>query len=77
MRHESLTDVLARIAEERKRLGLTQAECAESIGVGQPLWSAWEGAKKAVTYEVAIRMATAVGLDLALELRRKKSRKSG
>ena len=54
-------------ALRRARLaaGLTQAEAAEAMGIGQPLWSDYERGRRRPAIDQAANLAAAVGLELA------------
>ncbi|MGE4504058.1 MAG: helix-turn-helix domain-containing protein [Desulfovibrionaceae bacterium] len=48
-----------RIAAERNRLGLTQAQAAESCGVTRAMWGRYEKGKASMGMEVLIRFSDA------------------
>lgn len=51
----------------RKRLGLSQRELAEKLGVGQPRLSTLEGDPAGMTLERLLVLAKALGLELVLQ----------
>ena len=54
---------LDRLAELRKRKGLTQAQFAERIGVEQPTYQRWEKGKREPSFEQLFHMASILGVE--------------
>jgi transcriptional regulator with XRE-family HTH domain len=53
------------IAALRKKLGLTQAQLAESVGVEQPTVQRWESGKREPDFDTLTTLAQALGVDPA------------
>ena len=51
------------IAQARLKAGLTQAELAERIGVGQKMITAWETGYRKPKLDTIRKIATALGID--------------
>lgn len=54
------------IHERRKRLGLSQADLADVVGVNRRVIGELERGKPSVQLSIALRVAEAVGFDIAL-----------
>jgi DNA-binding XRE family transcriptional regulator len=57
------------IRSQRKRLGLSQSEVADVIGVNRRVLGQLERGKPTVQLWIALRAAQAVGLDISLHAR--------
>lgn len=55
--------VAPRLTEERKRIGLSQAEVAETCGISREMWGKYERGKAVLGSEVLFRFAAA-GADI-------------
>jgi ribosome-binding protein aMBF1 (putative translation factor) len=64
-------ELAERVREARERLGITQAELASRIGSTQPAVARLEGGGSTPSFETLRRVATALGLELVVELRRR------
>lgn len=66
-------DLRQRIREHRLKIGMTQAAAAEQYGCSVPVWNRCETRENHASLDVLIRMASAVGLDVDLKVRKAKS----
>lgn len=64
-------ELAERVRDARERLGITQADLASRIGSTQPAIARLEGGGSTPSFETLRRVATALGLELVVELRRR------
>jgi HTH-type transcriptional regulator/antitoxin HipB len=70
MHSSSATEVFGqRIRDRRQRLGLSQSALADVVGVNRRVIGELERGKPSVQLNIALRVAEAVGLDVALRER--------
>jgi HTH-type transcriptional regulator / antitoxin HipB len=69
MEHTSPEDFGRRIRDRRKHLGLSQSAVADVVGVNRRVVGELERGKPSVQLSIALRVAEAVGLDIALHER--------
>lgn len=62
-----------RVREARERIGITQAELASRIASTQPAIARLEGGGSTPSFETLRRIATALGLELVIELRARRA----
>ena len=58
-----------RVRDRRKRLGLSQSELADVVGVNRRVIGELERGKPSVQLDIALRVAAALGLDVTLRER--------
>ena len=58
-----LAELSFTIQQQRKVLGLTQAELARKLGVSQELVSRWENGEENLTIETIAKITVALGID--------------
>jgi len=66
-------ELAERVREARERLGITQSELAKRIGSTQPAIARLEAGGSAPSFETLRRIATALGLELVVELRARRA----
>jgi ribosome-binding protein aMBF1 (putative translation factor) len=66
-------DLAERVRQARERLGLTQAELAARIGSTQPAMARLEGGGVTPSLVTLRRIASALGLELVVELRARRA----
>ncbi|MEO8690073.1 MAG: helix-turn-helix domain-containing protein [Solirubrobacteraceae bacterium] len=66
MRSSSTEAFGQRIRDRRRRLGLSQSTLADVVGVNRRVIGELERGKPSVQLDIALRVAEAVGLDVAL-----------
>ena len=64
--------LLKRIKAARLAIGYTQGDAAESLNCTRQCWCQWENGTKAASVDTIAAMAAAVGLEMEIELKKKK-----
>lgn len=64
--------IMARLKQERRRLGITQVELAKRIGMTQPQLSTLEITTNSPSWNTITRYAAGLGLDVSIKLTKRK-----
>lgn len=64
--------IMARLKQERKRLGITQVELAKRIGMTQPQLSTLEITTKSPSWNTITRYAKGLGFDVHIKFIKRK-----
>ena len=63
-RRTSLQDSADRLRVLREALGLTQVQISRVCGIGQQAWNNYEGARRRISVDQALRLRNSIGVTL-------------